>query len=222
MEVGELSDFNLKEFERKNSNTKIKVFIEYLYEKFGINNENEEFDNEYFSLFNDNDLLGSLEYYIAKNSITAQGTAQNYIYLITDFFNMLLDKYNIQNDTFIDKKLYDKLLLKSKKIISKLKVSESKDYATDEQYEVLNNGIDKFFNKLVMDDIHIEIDRLKNGQLKKVKIYNRFISAIAIKLIMKYALSNLTTINLKLNNLNMINNNHLWDLLLMKKKLIHK
>ncbi|MCE5222394.1 MAG: hypothetical protein LLF98_14420 [Clostridium sp.] len=217
-----MSDFNLKEFERKNSNTKIKVFIEYLYEKFGINNENEEFDNEYFSLFNDNDLLGSLEYYIAKNSITAQGTAQNYIYLITDFFNMLLDKYNIQNDTFIDKKLYDKLLLKSKKIISKLKVSESKDYATDEQYEVLNNGIDKFFNKLVMDDIHIEIDRLKNGQLKKVKIYNRFISAIAIKLIMKYALSNLTTINLKLNNLNMINNNHLWDLLLMKKKLIHK
>lgn len=201
-----MSNFNLKEFENKNPNTKIKVFIEYLYEKYGVSADNEEFDNEYFSLFNDDDLLESLEYYIAKNSITAQVTAQNYITYITDFFKMLSRNYDIKNDFFTDMKLYNQLISKSKKIISKLKLSESKDYATDEQYEMLNNGIDKFLNELVIGDIYDEILQYKNKKKKHIKLYNRFISTIAIKLIMKFALSNSTTICLKLDNLDMINN----------------
>lgn len=200
-----MSNFDLKEFEKKNSNTKIKIFIEYLYEKYGVSADNEEFDNVYFSVFNDDDLLESLEYYIVKNSITAQVTAQNYITYITDFFKMLSNNYDIKNDTFIDIKSYSQLLFKSKKIISKLKLSESKDYATDEQYEILNNGIDKFLNELVMDDIYDEIIQYKNKTKKHIKLYHRFISTISIKLIMKFALSNSATICLKLDNLDMVN-----------------
>lgn len=202
----DLSNFNLKEFENKNPNTKIKVFIEYLYEKYGLTTDNEEFDNEYFSLFNDDDLLESLEYYIVKNGITAQVTAQNYITYITDFFKVLSHDYNIRNDFFTDMKLNEQLMYKSKKIISKLKLSESKDYATDEQYEVLNNGIDKFLSNLVIGDIYDEVDQYKNKKKKHIKLYNRFISSIAIKLIMRFALSNSTTVCLKLDNLDMINN----------------
>ncbi|MBN3382930.1 hypothetical protein FC816_00625 [Clostridium botulinum] len=201
-----MSVFSLKEFGKKNTNTKIKVFIEYLYEKYGISGDNEEFDNTYFYLFNDDDLIESLEYYIEKNSITAQVTAQNYITYITDFFNMLSNDYNIKNDTFINIDLYNKLLSKSKKIIFKLKLSESKEYATDEQYEILNNGIDKFLNELVIGDIYDEIIQFKSGKIKHVKLYYRFVSAIAIKLIMKFAFSNSTTISLEANNLDMVNN----------------
>jgi len=201
-----VNNFNLIDFEKKNPNTKIKVFIEYLYEKYGVKADSEEFDNEYFNLFNDNDLIESLEYYIAQYSITAQITAQNYITYIKDFFKMLSDDYGIKNDTFINIDLYSRLLLKSKKIISRLKLSESKDSATDEQYEELNNGINKFLNELVMDDIYDEIIQVKNKKKKNVKLYNRFISSIAIKLIMKFALSNSTTVNLKLDNLDIKNN----------------
>lgn len=199
-----MSSFNLKNYQEKNINTKIKVFIEYLYEKYGVY-DSEEFDNEYFCLFNDEDLIESLENYISKNHVTAQGTAQNYLTYITDFFKMLNDKHGIKNDTFTDVYLYNQLISKSKKVIYKLKETESKSAATDEQFEVLNSGISDFLDKLVINDIYDEITKIKNGDIKKVKIYNRFVSIISIKLIMKFALGNSTTISLVLESLDIEN-----------------
>lgn len=199
-----MSSFNLKEYQQKNINTKKKVFIEYLYEKYGVSDSG-EFDNEYFFLFNDEDLLESLKNYISKNHIKSQVTAQNYITYITDFFKMLNTKYHIKNDTFTDINLYNQLISKSKKIICKLKETESKNAASEEQFETLNSFISDFLDKLVISDIYDEITKVKDGNKKNIKIYNRFVSIIPIKLIMKFALGNLTTISLEVRNLDIEN-----------------
>jgi hypothetical protein len=199
-------DFNLKEYQKNNNNTKIKVFIEYLYLNYGVSTNSEKFDNEYFSLFTDDDLIESLKYYIAKNGITAQVTASNYVTYIRDFFKLLSEDYGIKNDTFVNVNLYEQLLLKSKGVISNLKKSDSKYIASDEQYEMLNCGINDYLDNLNTSEIFEEIVKFKNREVKKIKFYNRFVSIIAVKLIMKFALGSQTTISLELNSLDIINN----------------
>lgn len=200
-------NFSLKEFENTNTNTKIKVFIQYLYEKCEVSASSEDFDNEYFSLLDDDDLIESLEYYIAKNSITAQVTAKNYITYITNFFNnTLFEKYGITNDIFRNTHINKQFISKSNEIISNLKKSESKDIATDEECEELNVGINKFLNELVIDDIYDEINKYHSTDKKHLKIYHNFVSTIAIKLIMKFALGSSTTVSLEFDDLDMKNN----------------
>lgn len=199
-----MSGFILQEFKNRNTNKKIKVFIQYLYEKYGVSTDSEEFDNEYFSLLNEDDLIESLEYYIDKNNITAQVTASNYVTYITDFFdNTLSSEYGVNNEIFTNVYLRDKFVSKSKEIISKLKKSESKDSATDEEYEDLNAGINKFLNELIIEDIYDSIDKYQKKEIKYVKMYTNFVAAIALKLIMKFALGSATTISLELSNLDM-------------------
>lgn len=185
-------------------NPKIKAFIEYLYEKCGVSDTG-EFDSEYFRLLNIEDLLQSLEYYISKGKVTGQGTAQNYIKNITDFFDMLKNDYDINNDIFTDVYMNNKFLAESKKIICKLKGTESKNAATDEQFETLNNGINDLLQNLKIDDIYDEITQLKNKEIKYVKKYSRFVSIIPVKLIMKFALGNSTTISLEVESIDIEN-----------------
>lgn len=205
-----MSEFSLKEYKKDPKNTKEKVFIEFLYERFGdLSNDSEVFDNEYFTLFDEGHLIESLKHYISKNHVTSQVTAENYITFITQFFNMLSDKYDIKNEIFVNKELYKSFISKSKEIISKLKESESKDIASDVQYEELNSGIENFLNKLSIDEIYDEINKFKDKSYadKKIyfKVYNRFVSIISTKLVMKFALANKTLTSLELNNLDMEN-----------------
>jgi integrase len=194
--------FKLSEYKKENTNTKIKVLIEFLYERFGTSADSEDFDNIYFSLFNDNDLIQSLEYYIDKNKVTAQITASNYIHYITSFFKMLSEKYNIENDMFINIEQNKQLIAKSKEIISKLRKTVSKDNASDEQYEDLVSGIEDFLNNFNINDLYDEIIKCKNSN-KYTKLYHRFVSIIPIKLIIKFALSNLRVISLEYSDLDM-------------------
>ena len=198
--------FNLSEFEQENKNTKIKVFIKFLYEKFKVTPNSKEFDNIYFSLFNEDDLIESLEYYIKKNRVTAKVTAANYITYITEFFGMLSEQYNIKNDIFINIEENKKFSTKSKEIISRLRKTVSKDYASDEQYQDLINGIDDFLSRITEDDIYDEINKYFHKNIKYTKLYHRFISVIAIKLVIKFALCNLSVISLGIDNLNMETN----------------
>lgn len=201
-----MPNFNLKEFKKVNTNTKVRVFIEFLYERFAVSPDSEEFDNDYFSLFNDDDLIESLEYYIKKNSVTAQGTASNYITYITNFFKKLSDEYDIKNEFFVNIDQNNQLIAKSKEIISKLKKTESKDIATDEQYEDLISGIDDFLNNLNINDLYDEILNCKNRGNNYTKQYHRFMSIIPVKLVMKFALGNLKIISLEYSDLDMENN----------------
>jgi len=200
-------NFILSEFQKENANTKIKVFIEYLYERFGVS-DSEEFDNIYFSVFSDDDLIQSLEYYIDKNKVTAQITARNYITYIKDFYDQTLSKYNIKNEIFTNIEHYNQLLVKSQKIISKLKKTKSKDIADDDQYENLISGIEDFLKNFNINDLYDEILKCKNNKIKQdyVRIHHRFVSVIAVKLVMKFALANLRIVSLDYSDLDIENN----------------
>ena len=120
-----------------------------------------------------------------------------------NFFKALSEKHGINNEIFTDTHLLEQLQSKAKEIYSNLKESESKNIASDDQYELLNNGIDEFLDVLGRNDIYNELDQLKNGLSKRAKSYHRFISIIPIKLIMKFGLSNLAIISLDRKDLDM-------------------
>lgn len=201
-----MKEFDLIEYEEAitkvndKDSGKIKIFIEYLYKKYGINSLNEKFDNDYLYLINDDDILESLEYYIAKGRVKSQITANNFLTDVGNFFNELLNEYNIKNETFTDVILREQLWEKSKQIIGNLKESESKLYASDEQFEKLNIRIEKFMSEIVISDIYDEIDRYNDSKDNKkvyVKLYTRFLSIITMKLAMIYGLSNSKILSLK-------------------------
>ncbi|WP_126981268.1 hypothetical protein [Acetobacterium bakii] len=205
-----MKDFNLEEYKNTKINKKIRAFIEYLYEKFGVSDDDGEFDNEYFSLLSVDDLIESLNYYIENYPVNAQITGDNYISFVTRFFKMLMDDYEIKNEIFMDIGLKNQFFIKAKKIISSLKETENKSCATDEQYEKLNEGINDFLrNNFSVDTIYDGIqnynDGFKAGAIKKPKNYYRFVSIIPIKLIMKFALGNSIVISLKLEDLDIEN-----------------
>ena len=116
-----MPEFNLSEYKDKETNTKRKVFIEYLFLKYGISSDVDKFDNEYFACLNDEDLIQSLEYYISRNKVTGQVTARNYITYIEQFFKTLSDEYGIRNEIFTNIDLKNEFMSKSSKIISTLK-----------------------------------------------------------------------------------------------------
>ncbi|WP_207650063.1 hypothetical protein [Desulforamulus ferrireducens] len=129
---------------------------------------------------------------------------------ITQYFDMLSEKYNIKNEIFVNKELYKNFISRSKDIISKLKESESKDIASDEQFEELNIGIENFLKKkLSIEQIYNEINRFRDKTYinKKIyfKMYNRFVSSITTKLVLKFALDNITITSLEVNCLDLKN-----------------
>lgn len=205
-----MSEFSLKEYRKNPKNTKEKVFIQFLYERFGgLPTDSEEFDNKYFTLLDEGHLIESLEYYISRNRVTKQSTADSYITYISQFFDMLSNDYYIKSEIFQNKEVNRNFITKSKEIIAKLREAESKGVADDQQYEDLNNHIDKYLKTLSIQDIYDEINKFKdvayNEKTIYFNIYHRFVSIITIKLVMKFALSNLTITSLKTTNLDMEN-----------------
>lgn len=209
MEKGgyKLPEFNLANFKKENKDTKVKNFIEYLYEKLGDGTD--DFDNEFFSALTVDDLVDSLLRYLSNNKITAQITGNNYLTSITGFFDMLKKDYQIKNDVFSYNELTQEFSMKCHEIISNLKESIPKDVASDEQYEKLNEGISSYMDSFNYDVILNEIDRIYDGNNEGKEMhatkYPVFMSILPIKLILKYALSNLTVVNLDISNLDMKN-----------------
>lgn len=203
-------EFDLREYQKINKDTKKKIFFEYLYQKCGIESETEKFDNEYFSILNLDDFVESLEYYIQKSNISAKITAENYISNLTNFYNELYSKYGIRNEVFSSIKLNDQFKYKYKKIIDNLKDTESKEFATDEEYLKLREGLDDYFGKMVsISDIYNEIDKFYYNRENKrynVKYYNRYISAIAMKIIMTFGISSINTVLLNIKSIDIEKN----------------
>lgn len=197
-----MDKFDLSKYKEKN--TKEKVFIEFIYLKCGYEYKSPSFENIYFSLFTIDDFLESLEYYISTYHITAKITAQNYLTFIKNFYEMLNEKYNIRNDIFFNFELKDELDTRAKDIILLLKDTENKNIATDEQCEMLDTGINEFLLNHNIEQIYDDFCKIKNSKTTN-RNYNRFVSIIAIKIIMEYALTNLITVSLAMENLDVDN-----------------
>ncbi len=196
-----MQEFDL-EFYRANANAKLLSFFEYLYIKLGLK-EDEKFLKEYFEIVNENDLIESLNYYIVKNHVTAQITADNYISFITTFYEELYEKYGVTNEIFLNLEMKKRLLKRIKGITTSLRKTESKDVASDEQYETLRIGLKDTMSHFKYEDIRQELTDYNNKSIKNTEQYYSLLSAITVNIVLEYAIKQISIARLLLSALNL-------------------
>lgn len=196
-----MKEFDL-EIYRVDANAKLLSFFEYLYIKLGLK-EDERFPKEYFEIVNENDLIESLNYYIVKNHVTAQITAENYISSITTFYQELYEKYGVANEIFLNLEMKKGLLKRTKGITTSLRRTESKNVASDEQYEILRNGLKDAISHFEYNDICQEIVEYKNKSIKSAIQYYRLLSAITVSIVLEYAIKQISIGKILLSDLNL-------------------
>lgn len=196
-----MQEFDLETY-RANANAKLLSFFEYLYIKLGLKEE-ETFLKEYFEIINENDLIESLNYYIIKNHVTAQITADNYISFITTFYEELYEKYDVVNEVFLNLEMRKRLLKRTKGITTSLRKTESKDIASDEQYEILRNGLKDAMSHFEYNSIRQEIVEYKNKTIKNTTQYYRLLSVITVNIVLEYAIKQISIVKLLLSDLNL-------------------
>ena len=196
-----MQEFDL-EIYRANANAKLLSFFEYLYIKLGLK-EDEVFLKGYFEIVNENDLIESLNYYIVKNHVTAQITANNYISSITRFYEELYEKYGITNEIFLNSEMKKRLLKRTKEIITSLRKTESKDVASDEQYETLRIGLKDTMSHFEYESIRRELTDYNNKSIKNTEQYYSLLSAITVNIVLEYAIKQISIARLLLSALNL-------------------
>ena len=196
-----MQEFDL-EFYRANANAKLLSFFEYLYIKLGLK-EDEKFLKEYFEIVNENDLIESLNYYIVKNHVTAQITADNYISFITTFYEELYEKYGVTNEIFLNLEMKKRLLKRTKGITTSLRKTESKDVASDEQYETLRIGLKDTMSHFEYESIRRELTDYNNKSIKNTEQYYSLLSAITVNIVLEYAIKQISIARLLLSALNL-------------------
>ena len=196
-----MQEFDL-EIYRANANAKLLSFFEYLYIKLGLK-EDEVFLKGYFEIVNENDLIESLNYYIVKNHVTAQITANNYISSITIFYEELYEKYGITNEIFLNSEMKKRLLKRTKEIITSLRKTESKDVASDEQYETLRIGLKDTMSHFEYESIRRELTDYNNKSIKNTEQYYSLLSAITVNIVLEYAIKQISIARLLLSALNL-------------------
>jgi hypothetical protein len=191
-----MQEFNLGIY-RANANAKLLSFFEYLYIKLGLK-EDEKFVKEYFEIVNENDLIESLNYYIVKNHVTAQITADNYISSITTFYEELYEKYGVTNEIFLNLEMKKRLLKRTKGIITSLRKTESKDVASDEQYETLRVGLRDIMSHFEYEDIRQELADYNDKLIKNTEQYYSLLSAITVNIVLENAINQISIVRLML------------------------
>ena len=196
-----MQEFDL-EIYRANANAKLLSFFEYLYIKLGLK-EDEVFLKGYFEIVNENDLIESLNYYIVKNHVTAQITANNYISSITIFYEELYEKYGITNEIFLNSEMKKRLLKRTKEIITSLRKTESKDVASDEQYETLRIGLKDTMSQFEYESIRQELTDYNNKSIKNAEQYYSLLSVITVNIVLEYAIKQISIARLLFSALNL-------------------
>lgn len=199
--------FNLKEYSENKSDAKKKVFVKFLYLLADLPIDSDDFDNEYLALLTEDELIKSLQFYISENGITSQQSARDYIAYLTTFFTNLSRINGIRNNIFCDIDLNAKFLERASIIVSKLKQTESRNAATDEQYEKLVEYLDEFLleHKHIESELFADVNKFKTTGKGHLIVYPRFVSVIAIKVLLRFALKDLAVVSLTINDLNIDN-----------------
>lgn len=192
--------FNLEEYRAKSEKPKLRYFFEYLDEKFS---DEGSFDDIFFESLDEEDFLEGLGYYI-KKAMPARQSAQDYKRDLIDFFEMLHTNYGIRNAVFFDNEISRKFEKSFKGVVQGLRAQENKRCISDEEFEVLDDEINKFVSTLGLEELTLEdIEKNYWRTEKKSKYYSRFVSVLPIKLTMKYALGNKAMANLLIDDLDL-------------------
>ena len=194
--------FNLQEYMSGELDPKLRYFLEYLETNFS---EEIQMDDKFLELLNEDDFLNAFRDYIDKAS-PARQTAQTYIRNVRNFFEMLHDEYGIRNPVFYDNEINTKFEKMKAAVIAELREQENKECISDEEFEKLHVEMDKFLRIPDLEEKMIrEIENHYSGVSQQNKFYSRFVSIVPTQLAIKYGLSNITLVNLKVNDLDLQN-----------------
>lgn len=202
MNASDYKEFNLEEYEAKVKNIKLKRFIEYLKIHLGMNYRNSKIILVGITKV---DIIKSLDYYINKNKVGYQITALNYITYITKFFDELSCNFNIKNELFLNKELYNDMQKDVKVIISKLNKSKF-EIADTEDIDKLKNHINVEINEINKFDLIDEIMTRTIENNKYTGKYNNFMSIIPTKLALEYGIKNEYLCGIKIDDYNEVSN----------------
>ena len=185
---GSYEIFDYEKFcEEHKRNRKKRVFLNYVEEKFGSLDKRNVLVN-----LNSNDVIESLQRYISVGG-QSQTTARNYFSYISMMFEELSRRYNIKNELFIDKEKYRLLKNEIETLVSTLKETNSKDVASDDEFETMQDEVEKVEYWLKQEEMN---KRLIDSDVGRVKNYSKMLSVIAMNLVLDYGFKGnvLTTI----------------------------
>ncbi len=196
-------NFNLRDYlssdEYKNNKyyVKLKYFFQFLEDFYPVR----MYEEDFFSSLEADEFLLALEYYIEKKNNPAQNTVSDYQMAFISFIKMLHHNYGIRNSTFFDNEKEDAYKKAANSIINGLKKQEHRGCLDENRYEILvaeiDNSIRRYENNT---EILSAIENSNKNDSRK--IYNEFVSVIAIKLVMIYGLKNKRIRDLKIDAIN--------------------
>lgn len=196
---------NTKEKSRLNYNRKIEIFLEYLREVCGVNNQNYK---ETLRGIASDKIIESVEYYIHNYGIGYQSTVYNYVTAIKSFFNYLSNNEIIKNELFDSQAKISNLddLIKGKLDELNLNKTKMKEPLDKNEFKELLEKCDEIIEYYNVDNYV--------GEGKYKKDTGMFISAIIMKLVMFTGIKNSvipTILNKDYNcELNKIKINGIW------------
>lgn len=194
--------FNLKEYIRNSQEIdsylkpKLRYFLAYLQETLG---DEIFFDTDAFSLIDGDYLLSSLEYYIDRTSPSKQ-TAQDYRRAVIRLLELICEDYNVGNEFLTIVSKQNDFIAAANTRIQHLREQENRKCISDEEFEAIDVIISDFFNT---DNLEELIAKSIENEYMKPNYYGQLVSAIALKLVWKYALGNSVISGLTIQNLNM-------------------
>lgn len=175
-----------------NDTRKIRIFIKHIKEYIG----EQYIDIEVFSILGKEFFLDSVEAYIKDNNPSKQA-ATDYKRVIIDLCKNVCDNKNIKNE-FLEsnsqKRQFDDIC---SKWIDNLKEPTSRECISFDDYEKLDDTVNDF---LSTENLRQCISESLAMERPRYNYYGRLVSAIALKLIQTYGLSNKTISNLRLSD----------------------
>lgn len=195
-------DFNLKEYIRDSKQIdnylkpKLRYFLMYLQETLG---DDILFDVDMFSLVDGSYLINSLEYYIDRTSPSKQ-TALDYRRAVVKLLELICVDYNLENELLTIVAKQNDFTAAANTIIQHLREQENRKCISDAEFEAIDEKINDFF---ATDNLENLIVKSIENEHMKPNYYGQLVSAIALKLVWKYALGNTVIAGLTIQNLNM-------------------
>lgn len=195
-------DFNLKEYIRDSKQIdnylkpKLRYFLMYLQETLG---DDILFDADMFSLVDGSYLINSLEYYIDRTSPSKQ-TAHDYRRAVVKLLELICADYDLENELLTIVSKQNDFIAVANTMIQKLRGQENRKCISDAEFEAIDEKINDFFTADNLEELIIK--SIENEHMKP-NYYGQLVSAIALKLVWKYALGNTVIAGLTIQNLNM-------------------
>lgn len=185
----------ISEINKSNDNRKIRIFAKYI-ERYSRENNYDIL--ELFESLNEDFLLNNIFEYITEYEPT-QNVAVEYKRIIINFSKGVCQKNKIINSFLNSVDKQEAFNISSSELFGMLKESERTDCMSREELKFLNEKIGDYFS---MEDFNDNILACIEKSNTKRNYYGKLVSAIALKLIECFGLSNDVIAQLKISSLN--------------------